>query len=55
MVSSEESRASSWTGLSRRDRTTDEEPRGTEKKVMTFTGEGLILLSAAIEKEGSDR
>ena len=55
MVTFEESRASGWTGLSRRDRIADEEPRGTEKKVMTFTGEGLILRSATTEKEGSDR
>ena len=55
VVTSEESRASGWTGLSRRDRTadedddlvdqkrfrpTDEEPRSTEKKVMTFDGDG---------------
>ena len=66
VVTSEESRASGWTGLTRRDRTadedddlvdqkrfrpTDEEPRSTEKKVMTFTGEGLILHPDATEKK----
>ena len=66
VVTSEESRASGWTGLSRRDRTadedddqvnqkrfrpTDKEPRDTEKKVMTFTGEGLILHPDAPEKK----
>ena len=54
-MTSEESRASGWIDLSRRDRTadedddlvdqkrfmpTDEEPRSTEKKVMTFDGNG---------------
>ena len=66
VVTSEESRASGWTGLSRRDRTadedddlvdqkrfrpTDKEPRDTEKKVMTFTGERLILRPDATEKK----
>ena len=66
VVTSEESRASGWTGLSRRDRTADEdddlvdqkrfrpideEPRSTEKKVMTFTGERLILRPDATEKK----